>query len=120
MGKVFEDAQLVVNHVRFITPEARRFFRVGMIYTVNTSRSGYDKKPDGRFEADGSGWVSIVGVPDSIGDSRSCWDSDKFRPLNEDDYKRIREKHGDSAPSKILGYSWPVGSYYIVKPEGQS
>jgi len=87
------------------------WFRVGGIYSVDQWIAegrivpATGRRAESRNKA---GLISFYGVPHKLtkGPESWGWEADRFRPLNEDDEKCIREKHGNLVRDNIGLGSW--------------
>src|SRR6185295_755235 len=70
------------------------YFRVGGIYTVREYVQ-VNGTPIGKDFIMRKESLAFNGIPDEPAQNGTWgWAPERYRPLNEDDYKRIREKHG--------------------------
>jgi len=81
--------------------ESNAFLKTGNVYCIRYVTATKNCVNPNRFTGIG---LLFFGVLEPI-DART-WSSARFRPLNEDDYRRIRDKHGE--PRVLASPPWTV------------
>ncbi len=92
---------------------------VGRIYPIRKIFKRGQVKPNGRRAI--AICLDLLGLPSASPDPMIWgWNPVNFRPLNEDDYKRIREKHSLNDKASTLVFALVIGVTTPRIPENNS